>query len=195
MVYKDLRHGSVYGKGDQIHGNVASSIAETPSQADLNIAVVNILDIWVKIDPNCIIVKPKLHVLTHLQDDVRRFGPPSLYEVEVFKSSNKVFRQCSVLSNHHALSHDIATTMARLERFKHIVSGGWWWDNVTEGYIQAGKDIIGSFDLSVALQEHLGWAPDKKQLPGNVPTLHTCMHSLFCNTRFSRQCSERGPIK
>ena len=88
-----------------------------PLQADLDIVVANVLDIWAKLDPNRIIVKQKLHVLTHLRDDVRRFGPPSLYEVEAFESSNKVFHQCSVLSNHHAPSHDIAMTMARMERF------------------------------------------------------------------------------
>lgn len=82
----------------------------------------NVLDIWAKFDPNRIVMKSKLHILTHLQDDMRQFGPPALYEVEAFKSSNQVFRQCSILSNHHALSHDIVMTMARMERFKHIIS-------------------------------------------------------------------------
>jgi len=66
---------------------------------------------YVKIDPNRIISKPKLHIFTHLPEDVRWFGPAALYEVEAFEASNQVFRQCSILSNHHAPSHDIAMTM------------------------------------------------------------------------------------
>ena len=82
----------------------------------MDVAVSNVLDIWSKIDSNRIVVKLKLRVLTHLREDVQRFDPPALYEVEGFEASNKVFRQCSVLSNHHAPSRDIATTMARMER-------------------------------------------------------------------------------
>ena len=148
---------------DQIY----SEATVTPPQADLDVAVANVLDIWAKVDPNRIIVKQKLHVLTHLRDDVRRFGPPSLYEVEAFESSNKVFRQCSILSNHHAPSRDIATTMARLERFKHIISGGWWWDEVAKRYVQAGKHITRDFDSKRFLQSHLGWTPDRQRSPGN----------------------------
>ena len=140
-------------------------------QADLDIAVANILDIWAKIDPNQIIIKSKLHVLTHLSNNVHWFGPPVLYEAEVFEASNKVFCHCSVLSNHHAPSHDIAMTMARMERFKHIVSGGWWWDKVTRMHIQAGECVTKNFTSSIALQGHLGWSPKDKQLPSNAPNL------------------------
>ena len=124
--------------------------------------------------------KPKLHVLTHLSEDVCRFGPPTLYEVEVFEASNKVFRHCSVLSNHHAPSHDIATTMARMERFKHIVSGGWWWDKATRMHIQAGKHITKNFASSVALQGHLGWSPEDERLPGNAPDLSHLHILIIC---------------
>lgn len=84
MVHKDPGYGSVYGKICQICVKVTNLIIRITLQADLDIMVANVLDIWATIDPNRIIVKPKLHVLTHLQDDVRRFGPPALYEVEAF---------------------------------------------------------------------------------------------------------------
>ena len=143
------------------------AITVTPLQADLDIAVANVLDIWAKFDPNRIIVKQKLHVLTHLRDDVRQFGPPALYEVEAFESSNKVFRQCSILSNHHTPSHDIGMTMARMERFKHIISGGWWWDKATKRYVQAGNRITRDFNSNRFLQSHLRWTPDLQRSPGN----------------------------
>jgi len=57
--------------------------------------------------------------------------------------------------------------MARLERFKHIISGGWWWDEVTKRYVQAGKHITRDFDSKRFLQSHLGWTPDRQQSPGN----------------------------
>ena len=152
---------------------------ENPLQTDLGTAVANVLDIWAKIDPNRIVVKPKLHILTHLLDDVRRFGPPALYEVEAFESSNRVFRECSVHSNHHAPSRDIATTMARMERFKHIISGGWWWDNVTKKHVQAGKGITKDFGSNVFLQCHLGWTPDRQRPSGNELTVpRLCMLTL-----------------
>ena len=98
---------------------------------------------------------------------MRQFGPPALYEVEAFESSNQVFRQCSILSNHHAPSHDIAMTMARMERFKHIISGGWWWDKAKKRHVQAGKRVTGDFDSNQFLQSHLGWTPDRQRSPSN----------------------------
>jgi hypothetical protein len=161
---------------------LAHENAKTPPQADVEIAVSNVLDIWVKIDPNRIITKLKLHVLTHLRDDVRRFGPPALYEVEVFEASNQVFRQCSVLSNHHAPSRDIATTMARMERFKHIISGGWWWNEATKSPAQAGKHIVKDFGSNKFLQSHLGWTPDQQHSPGTHCPFHALVNSPFVDT-------------
>ncbi|KAJ7189338.1 hypothetical protein B0H12DRAFT_986472, partial [Mycena haematopus] len=41
---------------------------------DLDIAVANLLDAFDAVDPLRIIVKIKLHLLTHLRPDIRRFG-------------------------------------------------------------------------------------------------------------------------
>jgi len=155
---------------------------QTPLQADLDIAVANVLDIWAKVDPNRITVKPKLHVLTHLRDDARRFGPPTLYEVESFEASNQAFRQCSIFSNHHAPSHDIAMTMARMERFKHVISGGWWWDKGKKRHVQASEHVVRDFSSNKFLRSHLGWAPDQQQSPGN-PSTPLCPHTLTPHRR------------
>lgn len=164
-------------------------------QSDLDVAVANVLDVWAKVDPNRITVKLKLHVLTHLQEDVRRFGPPALYEAEAFEASNQPFRQCSILSNHHAPSRDIATTMARMERFKHIISGGWWWDKVTRQHVQAGKRIIKDFNSNPLLQSHLGWTPDKQRSPGNSLAVCHSRHSFFVGTRFNHLHPKRQSTK
>ncbi|KAJ6463071.1 hypothetical protein DFH09DRAFT_1113674 [Mycena vulgaris] len=105
--------------------------------ADLEVLIGNLLDIWAVIDPNRILVKGKLHVIAHLVDDVRRFGPSVLYATEIFECWNAIFLLCSILSNHLSPSHDIAVTLADMERFEHMVSGGWW-KNPDGRYIRAG---------------------------------------------------------
>ncbi|KAF9468999.1 hypothetical protein BDZ94DRAFT_1357550 [Collybia nuda] len=123
---------------------------------NLQICVENVLDIWGLIDPARIQVKYKLHVLTHIIEDVRRFGPAVLFSTEIFECWNAIFRLCSVLSNHLAPSHDIAVTLADMERFKHQVSGGWWTDKAGN-HVQAGKNIRGFLSGNKELQRRLGW--------------------------------------
>ncbi|THU88265.1 hypothetical protein K435DRAFT_917526 [Dendrothele bispora CBS 962.96] len=68
--------------------------------ADLQILIDNLLDAWADVDSRRIITKIKLHVLTHLPEDIRRFGPAVIFATEVFECFNAVFRLCSILSNH-----------------------------------------------------------------------------------------------
>ncbi|ESK89669.1 hypothetical protein Moror_8587 [Moniliophthora roreri MCA 2997] len=132
---------------------------------DLTVAINNFLDIWSEINPNRILTKIKLHVLTHLPDDIRRFGPTILYSTEVFEGWNSIFCACSILSNHLAPSHDISCDLAQKERFKHIASGGWWSD--LSEYIRAGLQVIQMGSLPEVLCR-LGWANRSVLMPGTV---------------------------
>lgn len=114
------------------------------------------LDLWCVVDPARIQYKYKLHVLSHLTEDIRRFGPAILFSTEVFECWNAVFRLCSVLSNHQAPSHDIAATLADMERFKHQVSGGWW-KNAAGKHVQAGLNVRSFLCGNKELQRRLGW--------------------------------------
>ncbi|KAJ7083339.1 hypothetical protein B0H15DRAFT_785013 [Mycena belliarum] len=125
--------------------------------ADIKILVANVLDIWGLIDPQRILVKGKLHVFPHLPDDILRFGPAILYATEIFECWNAVFRLCSVFSNHRAPSRDIAQTLADMERFKHVVSGGWW-KNAEGNYIRAGSTVRSFLTSNKELQRRLGWS-------------------------------------
>lgn len=125
-------------------------------QDDLEVLVANVLDIWAIIDPNRILTKNKLHILTHLVNNIRRFGPAILYSTEIFECWNAIFRFCSILSNHQAPSRDIAVTLADMERFKHQVSGGWWRNSAGE-YVCAGNNIQIFFRENLAFQRRLGW--------------------------------------
>ncbi|KAJ7144573.1 hypothetical protein C8R44DRAFT_602437 [Mycena epipterygia] len=136
-------------------------------QADIKILIANVLDIWALIDPNRINVKLKLHVLPHAVDDIRRFGPAILYATEGFECWNAIFRLSSILSNHLAPSHDIAVTLADMERFKHQVSGGWWKDD-SGNFIQAAPKIRSFLTTNKELQRRLGWAQEIILQPGAI---------------------------
>jgi hypothetical protein len=110
-----------------------------------------VLDHWAAVDPCRIITKVKIHVLPHLPDDIQRFGPSVIFATEIFECFNAIFRLCSVLSNHLAPSRDIAVTLAGMECFKHVVSGGWWRDN-------EGRYVRDFFKANGELQRRLGWA-------------------------------------
>ncbi|KAJ7696531.1 hypothetical protein B0H17DRAFT_929328 [Mycena rosella] len=124
---------------------------------DINILIANVLDIWGLIDPQRILVKGKLHVFSHLPEDIHRFGPAILYATEIFECWNAVFRLCSIFSNHLSPSRDIAVTLADMERFKHVVSGGWW-KNSDGVYTRAGSLVRSFLTSNKQLQRRLGWA-------------------------------------
>ncbi|KAJ7875206.1 hypothetical protein B0H13DRAFT_2236125 [Mycena leptocephala] len=128
--------------------------------ADLQILIDNILDAFAAIDPSKILIKLKLHVLEHIPDDIRRRGPAVRFSTEVFECFNAIFRLCSVLSNHQAPSRDIAAKFADLDRVKHILSGGYWFDESELAWrILRNTPII---------QRHLGWAPPPFWIPGQI---------------------------
>ncbi|EIW86698.1 hypothetical protein CONPUDRAFT_69138 [Coniophora puteana RWD-64-598 SS2] len=70
--------------------------------------------------------KPKFHILLHLAEHVRRFGPAILFATEGFESFNALIREASVHSNHLAPSRDIARSFASINLIRHIISGGFF---------------------------------------------------------------------
>jgi hypothetical protein len=92
----------------------------------LTILIGNVLDAFGNNDPAKILLKIKIHLLTHIVEDVIRFGPAIRNSTEIFECFNAIFRLCSILSNHQAPSRDIARKFASMDRLKHILSGGFW---------------------------------------------------------------------
>ncbi|KAG8712744.1 hypothetical protein FRC09_019504, partial [Ceratobasidium sp. 395] len=70
--------------------------------------------------------KPKFHVLLHLPNHVRRFGPPTIFATETFESYNFVIRLRSIHSNRQAPSADIGASFSLLHAMRHLVSGGYF---------------------------------------------------------------------
>jgi hypothetical protein len=95
-------------------------------KADIDTAAANVLDIAASIDPTKIILKIKYHLLSHLRQDIIRFGPLLGVATETYESFNAIFRFCSILSNHLAPSRDIAIQLGEQEMLRHFLSGGGW---------------------------------------------------------------------
>lgn len=124
----------------------------------------NVLDTFAQIDPGRVDAKIKLHVLTDLVDDMRNHGPAIRYSTELFECYNAVFQMCSILSNHQAPSRDICDKIKGMERFRHIVSGGYWHDNGKA--VCASVQVRHFFQSSLKLQSHLGWVKPTPTVTG-----------------------------
>jgi hypothetical protein len=125
-------------------------------------------------------------------DDIRNCGPAIFFSTEIFECWNSVFRMCSVLSNHHAPSHDIAAALADLERFKHQVSGGWW-KSEDGTYIRAGEGVREMFASHSAMQHRLGWASESQLIPGKLSVSPACIYHLNSSRHCTAMpCKEAG---
>lgn len=136
----------------------------------MRVATNNVLDLFSRIEPSKIITKQKLHLLTHLPDDIKRFGPLVGEATETFECFNAVFRFCSVLSNHQAPSRDIAIQLADQEAFKQRATGGWWPDG-SGGWKRSGLGVRSSLERYKMLKNNLGWADDDAAMPGSYPLI------------------------
>jgi hypothetical protein len=125
-------------------------------QSDLETAAANVLDIAALIDPSKIISKIKYHLLGHLREDVTRFGPLVGIATEAFECFNAIFRYCSILSNHLALSQDIAHQLAEQETLKHLLLGGWWVVK-NEKWDCSGPSVRNFIATDKVLQALIGW--------------------------------------
>ncbi|KAJ3381514.1 hypothetical protein HDU80_001815, partial [Chytriomyces hyalinus] len=70
------------------------------------------------------VVKPKLHLLRHIPDFTRRFGPPRLCATEAFESSNKIIRNCISHTSRQHPSQDVSMQFANNLAVQHLVDGG-----------------------------------------------------------------------
>jgi hypothetical protein len=136
--------------------------------AQLKITVANLLDAFDAVDPLRILVKIKLHLLAHLPDDVRRFGPSIRFATEIYEAYNGVFRLCSIYSNRLAPSRDISLKFAAMDRVKHVLCGGYWKDHTSKQWIQAGGAVQKVLQADPVFQRHLGWVPHAEIDPGKI---------------------------
>ncbi|XP_028418045.1 uncharacterized protein LOC114542821 [Dendronephthya gigantea] len=70
--------------------------------------------------------KQKFHMLLHLQDDMRNYGPPIGFCTERFEAFNSIIRQLNIFSYRQASSKDIGEKFAKRHQLKFLISGGYW---------------------------------------------------------------------
>jgi hypothetical protein len=129
------------------------------------------MDITVSCSPSILLLKAKFHFLLHLPENIRRFGPAIMFSTERFESFNSVFRECSIHSNRQAPSRDIAHTFAHLDRVKHILSGGYWYDASQRMWVCASRKVIEQVSSQPNLAHLLGLPKPATHVPGDVQLL------------------------
>ena len=118
------------------------------------VLVGNVLDAFDNVTPTKIIDKIKLHLLTHLPENIRRFGPAIRCSTEVFEYFNGIFCLCSIYSNWQAPSRDIAYQFSSMDCLKHILSRGYWHQDGQ--WMQAGRSVLRILQDEPIIQRHLG---------------------------------------
>jgi hypothetical protein len=131
----------------------------------VKVAANNLLDAFADLDPSKITNKIKLHILVHLEEDIRRHGPLIGSITEVFERFNAIFRYCSIFSNHLAPGRDISQKLARQEVLKHQLMGGWW-QNSSGEWRCAATEIRNVLPSQSIIQNMLGWVDLKPLTPG-----------------------------
>ncbi|KAG2346414.1 hypothetical protein BDR05DRAFT_878375 [Suillus weaverae] len=114
--------------------------------AKLSRTIQDFLSVTAQCAPSIIISKPKFHFLVHLPAYIRRFGPAVIFSTERYESFNHVFRLTCVYSNRQAPSRDSCRVFAHQDIIKHIVTGGFWYDNNASKWVRGGAQIIGYLD-------------------------------------------------
>ncbi|PLW46488.1 hypothetical protein PCASD_06291 [Puccinia coronata f. sp. avenae] len=101
--------------------------------------------------------KAKLHMLLHLPQSIRRFGPASLFSTEKFESYNGVSRKASIHSNRLSPSRDIAVTFANYSALKFLVSGGVMYNEQSGSTSTAASEVQQVFTGNPLLQRAMGY--------------------------------------
>ncbi|KAG2192019.1 hypothetical protein INT47_008245 [Mucor saturninus] len=75
-------------------------------------------------NPSNISLKPKVHLLTHLHEDIIRFGCALHYETEKGEQFNKFIREHLFQTNRQSTSRDVAVRFGKQFMFRFIYNGG-----------------------------------------------------------------------
>ncbi|KAK7016753.1 hypothetical protein VNI00_018830 [Paramarasmius palmivorus] len=134
----------------------------------LSTMITTFLNITAKCSLSILISKPKFHFLIHLPLYIHRFGPAILFSTEKYESYNHVFRLSSIFSNRQSPSRDSCQTFASQDIVKHIITGGYWFDQKAGKWVQAGSGILRYIEDNVVFQKLLGLNTETEVHPGTV---------------------------
>ncbi|EFP84986.2 uncharacterized protein PGTG_11155 [Puccinia graminis f. sp. tritici CRL 75-36-700-3] len=126
--------------------------------------------------------KPKFHMLYHLPESIRRFGPACLFATEKFESFNGILRNASVHSNRHCPGRDLAVTFANYECMRALLSGGQLYNHIDQTVFHTTQAVTNMFNDPM-IQKSMGYNhrsanpsaamsatyPSKKAIPHPIP--------------------------
>lgn len=116
--------------------------------------------------------KPKFHMLSHLPDSIRRFGPANLFATEKFESYNGVIRNSSIHSNRQSPGRDLANSFSYYQLFRSLVSGTKLLDQTRGCYFQSSSQVREYFDNNPIIQKSLGYNSSQIIISELFPRLH-----------------------
>jgi len=149
-------------------------------QTDLEGCVNDFLNVTAKCSPSILISKPKFHFLVHIAAFIRRFGPAVMFSTERYESYNAVFRAASIYSNKLAPSRDIGWIFACMDRVKHIVTGGWWYDPLNHRWTCASSKILEYVQQNPQYLVFVGLSNKSERLPGHFLCSVIIVRQLIC---------------
>jgi hypothetical protein len=100
--------------------------------------------------------KPKFHMLTHLPDAIRRFGPACLFASEKFESFNGILCNASIHSNRQSPGRDIAITFENYQAMRLILSGAYLYDHRNMHHFQPSLNVTEVFRTNKGIQNLMG---------------------------------------
>lgn len=166
---------------------LSSLLVLTYHQAKLPHAINNFLTLSALCAPSILVTKVKFHFLVHLPAYIRRFGPAILFSTERYKSFNHVFRLSSIHSNRQAPSRDTCQSFADQDIVKHIVTGGYWYDEGVKRWVHAGKDISSYSNTHPEVCQFLGLPRSSEKPVGQ--SFQPFIHIITINSPFIRLCT------
>lgn len=137
--------------------------------------------------------KPKFHMLIHLCDCIRRFGPPCLFATEKFESYNGNTRSASIHSNHLSPGRDIANSFNSYKLIRALSAGTKLYDKQLKSYIQSGSKIQELFHDNKRFQKALGYnaswnQPEEIQIGSEVISLLILLIKIFFDIELFSIC-------
>lgn len=119
--------------------------------------------------------KPKFHIVLHLPNHIRRFGPAILFATEAFESFNAVIRAKSVHSNRQAPSRDIGLAFAQGNRIRHLLSRGYFLPTDISSPTTAKIDVS---TTSTDMWCTIGHGPQQLMAISNTATSYLGLNSV-----------------
>ncbi|KAG2200646.1 hypothetical protein INT47_005802 [Mucor saturninus] len=127
--------------------------ADTPCHSEKGIAIKNFISALHYYDLNNDIPghnaytgKVKIHLLTHIPQDIGRFGTVLQYETEKGEQFNKHIKEHITFTNNLNPSRDIGLKFGKQSMVRHVLEGGSWL-NKNKIREKAGDDVIYSINL------------------------------------------------